>query len=64
MMPTLKLTPDAAARIYSGPRYRRRPTPAEQRRLREHIQGMKRNGSAIIRYAGAVLDLIHKLKAA
>jgi hypothetical protein len=63
MMSTLQLTPDAAARIYQGPRFHRSRSPAENRRIiRDTIRKFKSHHSAAVRYMGCVLEAITKLK--
>ena len=63
MTSALHLTPDAAARLYSGPRFHRSRTPAENRRLiREQIRLFKGSASAAVRYMGCVLEAIANLK--
>jgi hypothetical protein len=62
MMATLALTPDAAARIYDGPRFHRSRSPAENRRIiRNSIRALKASPSMAMRYAGCILEAIQKL---
>lgn len=63
MMPTLQLTPAAAARIYEGPRFHRSRSPAENRRIiRDTIRKFKDHPSPAVRYMGCILEAITKLK--
>jgi len=63
MTPTLQLTPNAAARLYDGPRFHRSLTPAQQRQvIRGVIRQYKASPHAVLRYMGCVLDAIMKFK--
>ena len=63
MMPTLQLTPAAAGRIFSGPRYHRSRSPAENRRIIwDQIQELKTSPIIALRYMGCVLEAIGKIK--
>jgi hypothetical protein len=62
MMATLQLTPDAAARLYEGPRFHRNRTAQENRQLvRDQIRRFKASSSLAMRYMGCILDAIQRL---
>jgi hypothetical protein len=53
MMPFIKLTPDAAARIYKGPRFRRR----HGRLLRLHLKTLNVDRS-LANHIGSLAELL------
>lgn len=61
MMPTLKVTPDAAARMYQGPRYHLSPEE-HRRRLLKAARTMKRSRCDLQKYLGKVVEAIIKCR--
>ena len=63
MMPSLQLTPAAAARIYQGPHFHKPRTSSEQRKLlREQIVMLKASPSILAQYCGCIAEAIMKFK--
>ena len=63
MMPTLQLTPEAAGRLYHGPRFHRSRSPEERRQvLRDQIRTLKNSPSLALRYIGHIAEAISKIR--